>query len=199
MTDAELGLDAIATEEGTDKRSALHGYTRVYERLWGGMRHDALSILEIGVQYGASLRMWGRYFPAASVTGVDVDPSCAAQPVGRASVVIGDATSPDTAAKLAGPFDIVIDDGMHLPTQQVSSFALYWPKVKPGGWYVIEDLHTMYWRHYTEGEVDQLGRWLRERIDDLNARGGFEFANLGPPSDTESISFYRSLVVFGKA
>lgn len=39
-----------------------------------------------------------------------------------------------------GPFDIVIDDGGHSRKQQIMSLASLWPYVRPGGFYVVEDL-----------------------------------------------------------
>ena len=44
-----------------------------------------------------------------------------------------------------GPWDIIIDDGSHVPYHQVFSFFCLWKAVVPGGLYVIEDLETNYW------------------------------------------------------
>jgi len=44
-----------------------------------------------------------------------------------------------------GPWDIIIDDGSHVPYHQVFSFFSLWKAVVPGGLYVIEDLETNYW------------------------------------------------------
>jgi hypothetical protein len=41
-----------------------------------------------------------------------------------------------------GEFDIIIDDGGHYMKQQQVSFGFLFPFVKPGGLYIIEDLHT---------------------------------------------------------
>ena len=47
--------------------------------------------------------------------------------------------------KHRGPFDVVIDDGSHLPLHQLVSFSNLIKCVKPGGLYVIEDIETSYW------------------------------------------------------
>lgn len=43
-----------------------------------------------------------------------------------------------------GYFDIIVDDGGHTMKQQITSFIHLLPKVRSGGVYVIEDLHTSY-------------------------------------------------------
>ena len=45
-----------------------------------------------------------------------------------------------------GPWDIIIDDGSHVPYHMVFSFFSLWKAVVPGGLYVIEDVETNYWK-----------------------------------------------------
>ena len=51
--------------------------------------------------------------------------------------------SMDEAAQSTGDelFDIVVDDGLHSTVSMWNDFAALWPWVKPGGFYVAEDLH----------------------------------------------------------
>ncbi len=44
-------------------------------------------------------------------------------------------------------FDIILDDGGHTMKQQITSFKILYPFVKKGGIYIIEDLHTSYWKN----------------------------------------------------
>ncbi len=44
-----------------------------------------------------------------------------------------------------GGWDLVIDDGGHIPRDQLTSFCALFPFVRPGGLYVIEDVETSYW------------------------------------------------------
>ena len=46
------------------------------------------------------------------------------------------------------PFHIIIDDGGHTMTQQKTSFLSLFSLVRPGGFYVIEDLETSYMGEY---------------------------------------------------
>ncbi len=42
-------------------------------------------------------------------------------------------------------YDIIIDDGSHVPQHQIISLACLLPALNPGGLYIIEDLETSYW------------------------------------------------------
>ena len=44
-------------------------------------------------------------------------------------------------------WDLVIDDGSHLPRHQLTSFVALYPFVRPGGLYVIEDIESSYLDH----------------------------------------------------
>ena len=45
-----------------------------------------------------------------------------------------------------GQFDIIVDDGSHLPWHQLFTFEIMFETwLKPGGLYVIEDVETSYW------------------------------------------------------
>ena len=66
----------------------------------------------------------------------------------------GAGLNPDAAGKASdwdqGGWDIVIDDGSHVPIHQLVTFAALFPFVRPGGLYVIEDIETS----YLDGTVD---------------------------------------------
>lgn len=49
----------------------------------------------------------------------------------------------DAAAETTGhdPFDLIVDDGLHSTVSMWNTFASLWPWVKPGGFFVAEDLH----------------------------------------------------------
>jgi len=44
-----------------------------------------------------------------------------------------------------GGWDIIIDDGSHIPRHQLVSFSALFPFVRPGGVYVIEDIESSYY------------------------------------------------------
>jgi hypothetical protein len=53
-------------------------YFEVYERHLRRFMGTDISLVEVGVQKGGSLEMWGNYFGVGSkITGIDVDSECA--------------------------------------------------------------------------------------------------------------------------
>jgi hypothetical protein len=47
-----------------------------------------------------------------------------------------------------GPFDIVIDDGSHVPAHVRASFDVLFPALHDDGFYVIEDVQTAFWPRF---------------------------------------------------
>ena len=76
---AASSLRDLALAMGTDKEGA-HSYTAPYERHLARLRHEPVTLLEIGIggyasraRGGASLRMWKAYFPAGTIIGLDIE------------------------------------------------------------------------------------------------------------------------------
>ena len=132
-------------------------YLTEYDRLFADYRDRPVRLLEIGVQNGGSLEIWAKYFSQASVLiGCDINPECASLSYedSRIGVIVGDANAPDTCERLfrrSPKFDIIIDDGSHLSSDIVRSFAQYFPSVAEGGLFIAEDLHCSYWSQYQGG------------------------------------------------
>ncbi len=150
----------IALEYETDK--VLHGYCEIYEKRLADRRMEPLKILEIGVFYGASLRMWREYFPNAEIHGVDLDIERCGEIEG---VTLHRLDANDTAglAKLSnehGPWDLIIDDASHTMKHQQSTFITLWPHVKPDGFHVIEDIHTSFLPKLESASVDSINEKL---------------------------------------
>lgn len=162
-----LSLTTLADAYGSDKGTIKHNYTSVYERLieqytFGQDKNNVeLNILEIGIACGASLRSWATYLPKSKITGIDIRETCkdTCDGVENISTVIGDATSKMILGKLGtnSKYDFIIDDGSHISEHIYQSFNLLWPRVKDGGWYIIEDLSCTYNTPYTEEMNKRLG------------------------------------------
>jgi len=134
-------LTILAQQHGTDKWG-WHTYTPLYHKLLSPMRAKLRAILELGIRTGASLKMWRDYFPAATVYGVDVQPSPSLG--NRIVTTRGDLRDFRCYAPLAGrQYDLIVDDASHKPDQQMLSLALLWPTLRPGGIYVIEDVQEL--------------------------------------------------------
>ncbi|MGW0581438.1 class I SAM-dependent methyltransferase [Streptomyces sp. NPDC002920] len=210
-SDGPVSLDELAARYGSDKWGALHFYTPHYARHFGPMRYEPIRILEIGIGGydsetlgGESLYMWQRFFPRGLVYGLDIfaKPGVTGP---RIRTVVGDQNDPAflrELAETAGPFDIVVDDGSHVNEHVRTSYETLFPHVRPGGFYVIEDLHTAYWPEFggelPPGSSATTTGLLKDLIDDLHRcelAEGDERPAGNHPSD---ISIYHNLAVLRK-
>lgn len=145
-------LDEIGLRTGTDKSSALHGYLSAYDTALAHLRDKPLQLVEIGVHQGASLRMWEEYFPRARLVGIDISPQCQQYATERATVLIGDQAKTQFLRKLARRLRpmILIDDGSHVWRHQIETLRTLLPVIRPGGFYVVEDIHTSFGSDYAK-------------------------------------------------
>lgn len=151
-------------------------YLKVYEELFRPYRARRLRLLEIGIQNGGSLEIWGRYFEAAAVLiGCDINVACAQLRYDdpRIHVVVGDANTDEAERAIAvhaDRFDVIIDDGSHRSSDIIRSFVRYFPKLEQGGIFVVEDLHCSYWHDFEGGLVDPWSSmsYLKRLADVIN-------------------------------
>ena len=149
-------LDQLAIKYETDKRSGDHNYTKVYEHYFSSIKEKNITLLEIGFGMGNSGHMWDDYFPNAELYFIDVNPNAFKQNKipfsSRAHFHLLDQGDKEQLIEfkqaIGKKFDLIIDDGSHHCHHQILTFEQLFPLVKEGGYYVIEDLHTSYWRMY---------------------------------------------------
>lgn len=139
-----LSLEEIGLKYGTGKSSLTADYLNFYELLLGPWRYKHIKILEIGVQFGYSLKMWRDYFVCAHIIGIDsVDNGVKFMSEDGIILEIADGYSPDTVARIAGQkFDIIIDDGSHIPLDQKFFVESYSPFLTDEGVLIVEDVLT---------------------------------------------------------
>ena len=189
----------IGARHGTDK-AGQREILRVYEEYFEPLRVTELVLVEIGVLGGASLRMWREYFPRAQIFGIDVDPEAEAHADDRITVLIGsqsDTRFLDTVLERTGRPDIVLDDGSHLARDQITTLLHLWRHVKPGGFYLVEDLHTSYMREYNMRwrEPGTTMEFLKDVADDVN-RAWHDRPVIF--RDVYSLGFFQELCVLRK-
>jgi predicted O-methyltransferase YrrM len=130
-------------------KGTMHSYIDVYEKYFSVKRSNA-SLLEIGMMTGGSMYLWQQYFKKYQLTGMDLSPrwnterpfQTLLQNDPNISLLFGvnSRTKPVPAEVADQKFDFVIDDGDHSVLAQMDTFQNYWPMVKAGGVYFIEDV-----------------------------------------------------------
>ena len=158
----QIGITYIETPQltkgkgyrGGDKTTLGKGFTRKYDQLFSSIRDNQVVLLELGVLYGRSIAMWSDYFPNGQIHGLDVSTG----PFERnqetllqlgafknKNVVIHECDLRGTKfkeeyVKTCPSFDIIIDDAIHESKDQYNNFMALFPKLKPNGFYIIEDI-----------------------------------------------------------
>jgi hypothetical protein len=164
------------------------------------------SILEIGVSGGGSLDMWNDYFDGqCSIHGVDITESAKRFQTGNIMITIGDQGDRAFWDKFIldnpGKFDIIIDDGGHTMTQQITTYEKMYDHMYDGGVYLCEDTHTSYWAAYGGGLRNPRSfiEYAKRFVDSLHAyhihdqKMGLDFRK-----KTFRVSFYDSIVVLDR-
>lgn len=153
------------TFHGSDKAT-----THDYHRIYGFLLPDLPAvhrILEIGLGStdktvvsnmgkggipGASVRAFRDCYPNAEVIGLEFDSKILFNEE-RIRTYFVDQTRPDTFSRLnevvGGEFDLMIDDGLHAPHANIFSLAFFLPRLRVGGYAVIEDISehsVLIWR-----------------------------------------------------
>jgi hypothetical protein len=178
-------------------------YFPIYERHFQYFVNKSLTFIEIGCGEGGSLQMWKRYFgPYARIIGVDIDDRCKAFEEDQIEIRIGAQQDPNFLQRLIDEFgvpDVVLDDGSHIMSHVHASFSFLYPHLAQNGVYMVEDLHTAYWKEY-EGGLGSPRSFIeisKHLIDELNAdHSGGALTPTEFTRTTVSIHYYDSVIVF---
>jgi len=161
-----MKISNILKKYDTDKNSGKHCYGPAYDQLFKSFnRKSNLDIIEIGTQFGESLRAWREFFPNADITGVDIVDIVEEKYPG-----IGYIISDVKELKMNKEFDIVIDDGSHKLSDVLYTVKNF--KLKKNGMMIIEDCQAPgHWfraiKELTEYSVEGIDlRSVNKRRDD---------------------------------
>jgi len=192
----------------------LH-YFDIYEENFSKYRNKKITVLEIGVFRGGSLKMWKNYFKDESlIVGIDINPNCKKFENKDTKIFIGDQTDQNflnKVIKTIGKPDIIIDDGGHTSNQQITTFNNLYNKLNDQGTYLVEDTHSSYhpkfqdrednftFIEYAKSLSDKLNFWYQ--CNDYKIYKNEIKEEIDTPyftKNTYKISFYNSIVVFEK-
>lgn len=161
MQIASMTLSELGEKYGTDK--VWHGFTPIYDQHFKTIKKRAQKVLEVGVFFGSSIKMWHSYFENATIYGLDTFEGnqgngtkfanadaywneVKANPNPRIKLFKVDQADDKqleefTASELDGTFDVIIDDGSHIMRDQQQTMAILFKLLRPGGYFIMEDLH----------------------------------------------------------
>lgn len=179
-------------------------YFKFYDKHFSKFRNSKINILEIGIWNGGSIDLWNKYFTDCTIYGLDIDPSCKRFEKDNVKIFIGDQGDRNFLESLKTQLpemSIIIDDGGHTMQQQLTTFEVLFPLIKPGGVFLCEDTHTSYWPGY-QGDFRKQGTFVefsKNSIDNLHFHHHNKTENDYFTKHCEGIHCYDSMFFFDKA
>jgi hypothetical protein len=156
----KLDLADLFNKYGSDKDR--NGYSPLYSVLFDKIKNNRINLLEVGIgtmvpnvcssmcgympdsyRPGASLRAWRDYFKNGKIYGVDVQEDTIFSEDRIETHICNSINTNnvnDLMNKLNVKFDIIIDDGWHWDEAQKQTLINFFPYLKDGGIYIIEDI-----------------------------------------------------------
>jgi hypothetical protein len=158
-----VSLIEIATRfaDGTNPTTKLaaEGLYELYDSYLRDLAGHPVTLLEVGVHSGESLKTFASYFANGQIIGVDIDdlgsdfsdhPNVQFEICDQRSTI-----QLSEVCKRHAPngIDIIIDDASHYGAWSLMTYNALFPFLKPGGLYFVEDWATGYWGDWPDGGV----------------------------------------------
>jgi len=147
-------LTALGLINETDKAYS-HNFTNFYDSKLAHLRAQKINLLEIGVAFGNSLKMWRDYFYNGTIYGADNLHTFEGERIITALFDQADEKQYDNLFP-GIEFDVIVDDASHYMFDQQFCFVKMFKRLRPGGIYILEDLHTSMSSHYDEKRFQPL-------------------------------------------
>jgi hypothetical protein len=212
MSLVEVAREINAMSNATTKPAYVW---EAYEAYLAPLADKQITLIEVGVDRGFSLMTLSRYFREARILGVDAiirDMPLGAMPnVKLFEADQRDRKKLDAICDKAAPsgLDVVIDDASHIGAYSLETYRALFPRVKPGGLYVIEAWQTGYMPSWPDGEPMREAQLLDPKGDLPRRIASHDFGMVGfvkslieklAQDDTtyQWIHFHRSMVVLKK-
>jgi hypothetical protein len=184
-------------------------YFDIYDKHFNKFIGKNPIILEIGVFKGGSIDMWNYYFDNnCTIYAIDINEECLKlqKDFGdNVHIIIGDQNDDNFWKKFLEKninFDIIIDDGSHVPKHQIRTLKKMYNYLKNGGIYLCEDICTS----YTSDTKTSFVEFCKSLIDNLNIYHIPDHNNTDKTilkaidfkKKTFSLTFYDNIVVIDK-
>lgn len=145
-------LSKISKKYPTDKDFTHNYFNTVYERYLSPIKEDVKLVCEIGIGGfisgywvpGNSLKVFRDYFINAEILGLDIK-NYEIDDLSRIKLDWIDQSKKDIVIDYSSKlnnYDLILDDASHNIYDQQITLAYFFRSLKPGGIYILEDLHT---------------------------------------------------------
>jgi hypothetical protein len=198
MDDAkEKFIDAYErSPHPTHKHSA---YFDAYPNLLAPYVGKSVTLVEVGLFKGGSLFMWREFLGSqARIIGIDIEPTAVKWRQFGFEIFIGDQEDPKFWEEFfcsVGQVDVLVDDGGHENTQQISTVVNTIDFIRDGGLLIIEDTHCSYRKDFGNPHPFSFIRFSFHLVDWINERFFGTVDKYGISSVVHSVQYFQSMVV----
>ena len=158
-----MSLGEIVDNSRTDKNT-VHSYLPLYQKLLINKKETAKNVLEVGIHYGGSIKLWSDFFTNANVYGLDIMNSNYVWEGIKNNNKIILHTSKDAYNEdfFIANFlyknikcDFMLDDGPHTLESMLQFIKLYSQIMTDDGILIIEDVQSWDWIDILKNEVPE--------------------------------------------
>jgi hypothetical protein len=158
-----MSLEQLVDNDKTDKNTT-HSYLPLYQQLLIGKKDTAKNVLEVGIYYGGSIKLWSDFFTNATIYGLDnINSNMMWTHIKNNKNIIlhtsTDAYNTEifTTLFLAKniKFDFMLDDGPHTLDSMKKFIQLYSQIMTDDGILIIEDVQSWDWIEPLKQEVPE--------------------------------------------
>ena len=188
-----------------------HGYHEIYDFFLNKLKNKKLTILEIGVSDGASIKAWSNFFKKSIIIGIDIKKiDLKKKGLLKKNIQIHQGSQSDKnfinfLINKYKEFDVIIDDGSHFPKDVIKSFKLLFSSLSTKGLYFVEDTQTSY-NHFFGGNPFDL-KYSNTQINFFkNLSDSLNYKEIANPfyrktiydGFIKNITFYNNMIVVKK-
>lgn len=150
-----MSLVELINNNATDKNT-VHSYLQLYEGLLERKKNTAKNVLEIGVSYGGSIKLWHDYFSNATIHGIDISNDM--EYIIEKTIINNDKIKLFMSTDGYNDdfvitnflnkniqFDFMLDDGPHTLESMIQFIKLYSQLMTDDGILIIEDIQSWDW------------------------------------------------------
>ena len=162
---------AELVDNSRSDKNTTHSYLELYQNLLFNKKETAQNVLEVGICYGGSIKLWNDFFPNAIVYGLDImDKSHVWEEIKNKEKIVlftsTDAYNEDfftnTFLNTNKKFDFMLDDGPHTLESMILFIQLYSQLMTEDGILIIEDVQSWDWIETLKSAVpDHLKHFIK--------------------------------------
>lgn len=158
-----MSLAEIVDNRRTDKNTT-HSYLPLYQKLLISKKETAKNILEVGIFYGGSIKLWSDFFTNAKVYGIDImNINNVWEGIkNNDKIILHTSTDAYNNDFFTTNFlnkniqcDFMLDDGPHTLESMKNFIKLYSQIMTDDGILIIEDVQAWDWIDILKNEVPE--------------------------------------------